>query len=195
MGAFCPTRGPFVPFISAQIHQRQQAGRRRGRHIYVAPAAAAPPSPTLAAKSADGADWHAIGRTVRDLEGGVLSAWPRSELQLQHAHRRSQLPRLGVRSTSGVQFRERPLFFTLLALGAYKKRYIHMVGRRGRRWATLIIFSGSTSSTMWQLIAHVQGRFRDTFPGSIPEIPGACESSQRAAFVGDTHIRTAGIVE
>ena len=54
-----------------------------------------PPSPTLAAKSAYGADWHAIGRTVRDSQGGVLSAWPRSELQLQHAHRRSQLPRLG----------------------------------------------------------------------------------------------------
>ena len=44
-------------------------------------------------------------------------------------------------------------------------------------------------------LAHVQGRFRDPYPGSIPEIPGACESSQRAAFVGDTHIRTAGIVE
>ena len=34
-GAFCPTRGPFVPCISAQIHQRQQAGRRRGRHSNV----------------------------------------------------------------------------------------------------------------------------------------------------------------
>ena len=44
-------------------------------------------------------------------------------------------------------------------------------------------------------LAHVQGRFRDTSPGWIPEIPGACESSQRAAFVGDTLIRTAGIVE
>ena len=44
-------------------------------------------------------------------------------------------------------------------------------------------------------LAHVQGSFRDPFPGSIPEIPGACESSQRAAFVGDTLIRTAGIVE
>ena len=48
---------------------------------------------------------------------------------------------------------------------------------------------------MWLALAHVQGRFRDTFPGSIPEIPGACESSQRAALVGDTSIRTAGIVE
>ena len=43
--------------------------------------------------------------------------------------------------------------------------------------------------------AHVQGRFRDTYRGSIPENPGACESSQRAALVGDTLIRTAGIVE
>ena len=187
-----PTRGPFLPFIIAQI---RQAGRRRGRHINVRVALPSPPPPKVATMTADGADWHAIGRTVRDLEGGVLSAWPRSELQLQHAHRRSQLPQLGVRSTGGVYFRERPLFSTLLATGAYKDRYIHMVGRRGRRWATLIIFSGSTSSTMWQLIAHVQGRFRDTFPGSSPEIPGACESSQRAAFVGDTLIRTAGIVE
>ena len=45
-------------------------------------------------------------------------------------------------------------------------------------------------------LAHVQGRFRDTFPGWILEILGAaCESSQRAALVGDTLIRTAGIVE
>ena len=43
--------------------------------------------------------------------------------------------------------------------------------------------------------AHVQGSFRDTFICSFPEIPGALESSQRAALVGDTSIRTAGIVE
>ena len=133
-GAFFPTRGPFVPFISAQIHQRQQAGRRRGRHTYVAPAAAAPPSPSLATKSAYGAVWHAIGRIARDLVGGVLSAWYQSELQHQLAHRRRQLPRLGVRSTGGVIFRERLLFSMLLA-------------------------------------------------------------TQRAALVGDTLIRTAGIVE
>ena len=51
---------------------------------------------------------------------------------------------------------------------------------------------------MWQLnvaLAHVQGSFRDTFICSFPEIPGALESSQRAALVGDTSIRTAGIVE
>ena len=101
--------------------------------------------------TADGADWHAIGRIVRDLEGGVLSAWPRSELQLQHAHRRSQLPRLGVRSSGGVLFIERLLFLKLLATGAYEKRYIHMVGRRGRQWATLFLFSVSTSCSLWQL--------------------------------------------
>ena len=44
-GAFCPTRGPFVPFISAQVHQRQQAGRRRGRHICPRRAAQRPPRP------------------------------------------------------------------------------------------------------------------------------------------------------
>ena len=44
-------------------------------------------------------------------------------------------------------------------------------------------------------LANVQGSFRDPFPGSIPENPGACESSQRAASVGDTLIRTAGILE
>ena len=44
-------------------------------------------------------------------------------------------------------------------------------------------------------VAHVQSSFRDTFPSSLPEIPGAAESSQRAALVGDTLIRTAGIVE
>ena len=43
-------------------------------------------------------------------------------------------------------------------------------------------------------LAHVQGSFRDPFPGSIPEIPGACESSQRAALDSYTLIRTAGIV-
>ena len=43
--------------------------------------------------------------------------------------------------------------------------------------------------------AHVQGSFRDSFPSSFPHIPGALESSQRAALVGDTSIRTAGIVE
>ena len=51
---------------------------------------------------------------------------------------------------------------------------------------------------MWQLnvaVAHVQGRFRDTYPCSLPDIPGATESSHRAALVGDTIIRTAGIVE
>ena len=44
-------------------------------------------------------------------------------------------------------------------------------------------------------LAHVQGSFRDPFPCSFPEIPGAAASSQRAALVGDTLIRTAGIVE
>ena len=73
-----------------------------------------------------------------------------------------------------------------------------MVGRRGRRWVTLITFTGSTSCSLWQLnvaFAHVQGSFRDTFICSFPDIPGALESSQRAALVGDTSIRTAGIVE
>ena len=73
-----------------------------------------------------------------------------------------------------------------------------MVGRRGRRWATLFLFTVSTSCSFWQLyvaFAHVQGSFRDPFPCSFPEIPGALESSQRAALVGDTSIRTAGIVE
>ena len=36
---------PFVPFISAQIHQRQQAGRRRGRHLCPRRAAQRPPRP------------------------------------------------------------------------------------------------------------------------------------------------------
>ena len=44
-------------------------------------------------------------------------------------------------------------------------------------------------------LALVQGTFRDTYPASILENPGACESSQRAALVGDTLIRTAGILE
>ena len=73
-----------------------------------------------------------------------------------------------------------------------------MVGRRGRRWATLFLFTVSTSCSLWQLyvaFAHVQGSFRDSFPCSFPDIPGALESSQRAELVGDTSIRTAGIVE
>ena len=143
-------------------------------------------------------DWHAIERSVRDLEGGVLFWWPRSQLQHHTAHRRSQLPPEGVRSTGGVIFRERLLFSTLLATGAYKERHIHMVGRRGRRWATLFLFTVSTSCSLWQLyvaVAHVQSRIRDTFASSFPDIPGVLESSQRAALVGDTLIRTAGIVE
>ena len=73
-----------------------------------------------------------------------------------------------------------------------------MVGRCGRRWATLILFTVSTSSSMWQLnvaFAHVQSTFRDTFPSWFPDIPGVLESSQRAPIVGDTIIRTAGIVK
>ena len=63
-----------------------------------------------------------------------------------------------------MYFRERPLFSTLLATGAYKKRYIHMVGRRGRRWATLIIFTVSTSSTMWQLLPMFRADFETLIP-------------------------------
>ena len=58
-----------------------------------------------------------------------------------------------------------------------------------------LLFTVSTSYSRVAALAHVQGRFRDTYPGSIPENPGACESSQRAALVGDTLIRTAGILE
>ena len=89
----------------------------------------APPSPTLTNMAVDVPDWHAIGRrSARDLLGGVLSAWYQSELQHQHAHRRGQLPRLGVRSSGGVYFCERLLVLTLLATGAYYEGYIHMVG-------------------------------------------------------------------
>ena len=38
-------------------------------------------------------------------------------------------------------------------------------------------------------------KYRRTFICSFPDIPGVLESSHRAALVGDTHIRTAGIVE
>ena len=105
----------------------------------------------LATKWADGTHWHAIGRSVRDLGGGVISAWFTSELQHHGAHRRGQLHQEGVRSTGGVYIRKRLTVSTLLATGAYHQRYIHMVGRRGRRWATLILFTVSTSSSMWQL--------------------------------------------
>ena len=44
-------------------------------------------------------------------------------------------------------------------------------------------------------LAHVQGGFRDPVRCSFPEIPDAATSSQRAALVGHTSIRTAGIVE
>ena len=68
----------------------------------------------------------------------------------------------------------------------------------GEAWATMgypLSIHRVNVVLVWQLIAHVQGRFRDTYPGSIPTNPGACESSQRAASVGDTLIRTAGILE
>ena len=35
----------------------------------------APPSPTVATRTADGHDWHAIGCGVRDSVGAVLSTW------------------------------------------------------------------------------------------------------------------------
>ena len=123
-----------------------------------------PPLPTLTNMAVDVPDWHAIGRSARDLVGGVLSAWYPSELQHQHAHRRGQLPQLGVRSTGGVYFRERPLFSTLLATGAYKERYIHMVGRRGRRWATLFLFTVSTSCSLWQLLPMFRADFETLLP-------------------------------
>ena len=148
--------------------------------------------------SVDGPVWHTIGRSIRDLVGDVLSWWSQSELQHHGAHRRSQLPPEGVRSTGGLCFGKRPSVHKLLATHTYHGRYMHIVGRSGRRWATLIVFTVLTSSSMWQLnvaVAHVQGRFRDTYPCSLPEIPGAPESSQRAALIGDTLIRTAGIVE
>ena len=50
---------------------------------------------------------------------------------------------------AGVYFRERLAVSTLLATGAYYERYIHMVGRRGRRWATHILFTASTSSAQY----------------------------------------------
>ena len=67
----------------------------------------------------------------------------------------------------------------------------------GEAWATMgyphSIHRFHVKRSVWHWI-HVQSRFRDTFASSIPDILGACESSQRAAFVGDTLIRTAGIV-
>ena len=50
----------------------------------------------------------------RDLVGNVLSSWFRSELQHYGAHRRSQLPPEGVRSTGGLYFGKRPSVSTLL---------------------------------------------------------------------------------
>ena len=119
-GGLLSHAGAFCPVHQCPNSSEATSWETAGRHIYVAPAAAAPPSPSLATKSAYGAVWHAIGRIARDLVGGVLSAWYQSELQHQLAHRRRQLPRLGVRSTGGVIFCERLLFLTLLATGAYE---------------------------------------------------------------------------
>ena len=69
--------------------------------------------------SADGPVWLAIGRSVRDLVGAVLSAWFQSELQRYHAHRRSQLPQQGVRSTGGVYVGKPQSVPAFLATGAY----------------------------------------------------------------------------
>ena len=108
-----------------------------------------PPSPTLATKWEDGTHWHAIRRSVRDLGGGVTSVWVPRELQHHGAHRRGQLQQEGERSTGGVKNRKRLADTMLLATGAYKQRNIHMVGRRGRRWATHILFTASTSSAQY----------------------------------------------
>ena len=124
----------------------------------------APPSPTLATKSADGTHRHAIGRSGCDLGGGEISAWVTREQQHHGAHRRGQLHQEGERSTGGVDFRERLAVTTLLATGAYYDRYIHMVGRRGRRWATLIIFSGSTSCSLRQLLPLFRADFETLIP-------------------------------
>ena len=96
----------------------------------------APPSPTVAKRTADGPDWHAIGCGVRDLVGAVLSSWFQKELQQQQAHRRCSLPQEGVRSTRGVYFRKRQPFPAFLATGAYNGRYVLIGGRCGRRRAT-----------------------------------------------------------
>ena len=71
---------------------------------------------------------------------------------------------------------------------------------RGEVWATMCYphsLDRSTSSAQCGSglqICRFQCRFRDTFPCSLPENPGVTESSQRAALVGDTLFRTAGIV-
>ena len=167
--------------------------------IYVALAAAAPPSPTVATWSQSLTVRHSIGCGVHDLVGAVLLWWFRSELQHHGAHRRSQLPPEGVRSTGGLCFGKRPSVHTLLATHTYHGRDIHIVGRSGRRWATLILHSVQRQA----LHVGVACRFAD-FNASFETLSPArfrkfrvlrkALSSLRSLVI-HTLFRTAGIVE
>ena len=48
-----------------------------------------------------------------------------------------------------MYFRERLAVPAFLATGAYDWSYLQMVGRCGRRWATHILFTASTSSAQY----------------------------------------------
>ena len=148
-GGLLSHAGAFCPVHQCPNSSEATSWRRLGDTSMSAPRCPAPPPPTLATRSADRTHRHAIGRSGRDLGGGVTSVWVPRELQHHGAHRRGQLQQEGERSTGGVKNRKRLADTMLLATGAYKQRNIHMVGRRGRRWATHILFTASTSSAQY----------------------------------------------
>lgn len=156
----------------------------------------APPSPTVATRTADGHDWHAIGCMRR----ARLSGRRTIDVVSNRAATTAGTPTLFTSSGGRVEHKRR-VFLQTTALPRFpyhRSLQLTLYTDRGQVWATNghpQAMTGTTTSALLRQRLQAQSRLRDTYTGPILENSGIPESSQCAAHDRHRLIRTTRVCD